>query len=63
MRRRGIVGPGRPLMLPGGLWIAAASMLLCVWLMTQADRAAWVSSLWCLAAGLIVGVVFARRPV
>ncbi len=46
LRRRGISEQPAPLLLPGGGAIAVAATLLCLWLMAQADRAAWVSALW-----------------
>ncbi len=52
MRRRGLTAQPRPLLLPGGMVVAWSASLLCVWLATQADRAAWVSALWCLALGV-----------
>ena len=52
MRRRGLSEQPRPLLLPGGMAVAIAATALCIWLMTQADRAAWVSALWCLGLGL-----------
>ena len=61
MRRRGLSEQPAPLLLPGGLWIALAATGVCLWLMTQADRAAWVSTVWCLAVGLGVFLVFGRR--
>ena len=60
MRRRGLSDQPAPLMLPGGLALACAATLLCVWLMTQADRAAWVSALWCLGLGAIVYLAASR---
>jgi amino acid transporter len=59
LRGRGLSEQERPLLLPGGLPIAAVSTLLCLWLMTQSDRGAWVSSLWCLAVGAAVYLVYA----
>ena len=61
MRRRGLSEQPHPLMLPGGLWMALAASALCVWLMTQADRGAWVSALCCLAFGLVVLVAFGKK--
>jgi amino acid transporter len=54
LRRRGLSEQPRPLFLPGGLGIAIVATLLCLWLMLQADRAAWISALWCLALGGVV---------
>ena len=61
LRRRGITEQPHPLALPGGLWIAVASTALCIWLMTQSDRTAWVSALVCLVLGFAVLVVRGRR--
>ncbi len=61
MRRRGITAEPAPLDLPGGTAAAWAAALLCLWLMTQADRAAWVSTLWCLALGT-AALLAAGRP-
>ncbi len=61
LRRRGISVQPHPLMLPGGLAIGFAAAFLCIWLMLQVDRAAWVSALFCLAAGAALFVITARR--
>ena len=61
MRRRALSEQPRPLVLPGGLWVAVAAGALCVWLMTQADSAAWTSALWCLALGASALLVWGRR--
>ncbi len=63
MRRRGLSEQPHPLVLPGGLWVAVAASALCVWLMTQADRAAWISALWCLALGVAVLLVTRKKAV
>ena len=60
MRRRGLSGQPNPLRLPGGAWIAVAATVLCVWLMTQADRTAWTSTLWVLAVGLATYLMAGR---
>ncbi len=57
LRRRGLSEQPAPLTLPGGGAIAVAATLLCVWLMTQADRAAWISALWCLGIGAVVALM------
>ena len=44
MRRRGLTAQPEPLELPGGMAVAWAATLLCLWLMTQADRAAGSAS-------------------
>jgi amino acid transporter len=64
LRRRGLSEQPNPLLLRGGAWIAVVATLLCLWLMTQSDMAAWVSALWCLAVGVAVYVAYAvsRRP-
>ena len=63
LRRRGLSEQPRPLLLPGGGVIAFAAVVLCVWLMTQADRAAWGAALACLTLGAATYGVFARpRP-
>ena len=61
MRRRGLSEEARPLVLPGGLWVAVAASALCVWLMFQADGSAWVSAAWVLVAGLVVFALFRRK--
>jgi amino acid transporter len=61
LRRRGLSAQPHPLLLPGGLAMALASAFLCIWLMVQADRAAWTSALCCLALGAVVFVSTARR--
>ncbi len=61
MRRRGLTERPAPLMLPGGLAVGWAATLLCLWLMIQADRAAWVSALWSLALGAVVLACGRRR--
>ena len=61
MRRRGLTEQPHPLMLPGGLWIATAATMLCLWLMTQADHAAWMSALSCIALGVVIGAAYAAR--
>jgi amino acid transporter len=64
LRRRGLSEQPNPLMLRGGETIALVATLLCLWLMTQSDAAAWVSALWCLALGAAVYAAYAvsRRP-
>ncbi len=63
LRRRGLTEQARPLELPGGAIIAVTAAVLCLWLMAQADHAAWVSTLWCLGIGALVGLAYARtRP-
>ena len=63
LRRRSLSEEPAPLLLPAGGAMAAASICLCIWLMIQSDRAAWVSTLWCLGLGAIVGVAYRpRRP-
>jgi hypothetical protein len=47
------------LLLPGGREIALAACMLCVWLMSQSDRAAWVSTIVCLVLG--TGVAYSAR--
>jgi amino acid transporter len=59
LRRRGLSEQPHPLLLPGGREIAVATCLLCVWLMSQSDRAAWVSTILCLSLG--AGVAYASR--
>jgi len=61
MRRRGLSEQPAPLLLPGGMWVAMAATGLCVWLMTQADRAAWVSTLWCVVSGLVLWGLYTRN--
>ena len=60
MRRRGLSAQPRPLLLPGGSCTAIAATGLCVWLMTQADRGAWVATLWVLALGLAAFLLSSR---
>ena len=60
MRRRGLSAQPAPLTLPGGVAAAWAAALLCLWLMTQADRAAWVSALCCLGLGMAAAVMSGR---
>jgi amino acid transporter len=59
LRRRSLSEQPQPLLLPGGREIAVATCLLCVWLMSQSDRAAWVSTIVCLVLG--AGVAYAAR--
>jgi amino acid transporter len=59
LRRRSISEQPHPLLLPGGREIAAATCLLCVWLMLQSDRAAWLSTIACLLLG--AGAAYAAR--
>jgi APA family basic amino acid/polyamine antiporter len=61
MRRRRLSDQPHPLKLPGGLAIAIAATTLCLWLLTQADRAAWLASLWCLALGAVLWSGFGRK--
>ncbi len=61
MRRRGLSEQPAPLLLPGGLWGGVGATMLCVWLMSQVDRAAWVATLWCLVVGLGVFLVGQRK--
>jgi amino acid transporter len=56
LRRRGISEQPNPLKLPGGFAIAVAATLLCCWLMTQSDLAAWESALACLLVGALTQV-------
>ncbi len=63
MRRRGLSDQARPLLLPGGGAAAVAATLLCLWLMTQADRAAWAATLGCLALGGLAYLAFGRGKV
>jgi amino acid transporter len=51
LRRDRLSEQPNPLLLPGGGGIAIAAIFLCIWLMLQADRAAWESALACLAIG------------
>jgi amino acid transporter len=61
MRRRGLSQQPHPLKLPGGMAIAIAATVVCVWLMTQSDRAAWVSALWCVGVGVAIGAVYRKQ--
>jgi amino acid transporter len=54
LRRYRISEQPRPLALPAGGAIALAAIGLCMWLMLQADRAAWTASLGCLALGAVM---------
>jgi hypothetical protein len=47
------------LLLPGGREIAVATCLLCLWLMVQSDRSAWLSTITCLLLG--AAVAYAAR--
>lgn len=61
LRWRGISAQPHPLMLPGGRAMAFAAAFLCIWLMFQVDRAAWISALGCLAVGAVIFMVAPRR--
>ncbi len=58
LRARGISHVSTPLLLPGGLAMAVAATLICLWLTTQESRAAWAMAAGCLAVG---GLVLAVR--
>jgi amino acid transporter len=53
LRRRHISEQPNPLTLPAGGAIAVAATLLCIWLMLQADSAAWRAALGCIAVGAV----------
>jgi amino acid transporter len=53
LRRRRISEQPKPLELPGGEAIAVAATGLCVWLMFQSDRAAWLAALGCIGVGVL----------
>jgi amino acid transporter len=60
LRRKRISEEPNPLELPAGGAIAGAAMLLCIWLMLQADIAAWWAALGCIGVGLL-RLFWARR--
>jgi amino acid transporter len=62
LRRRGFTTQPHPLLLPGGREIAAATCLLCVWLMLQSDRAAWLSTIACLLLGAAAAYAARVQP-
>lgn len=61
LRRRNLSEQPSPLLLPGGGTIAVATVFLCIWLMIQSDRVAWMSALWCLVFGAIVNIAYRLR--
>ena len=60
LRRRNLSEQPHPLMLPGGAAIAVAACVLCVWLMLQSDRSAWIAAVVCLLVGAAIGAASAR---
>jgi amino acid transporter len=60
LRRRHLSEQPNPLTLPAGGAIAVAATLLCMWLMLQADSAAWWAAFGCIAVGAVT-FFLARR--